>query len=49
MRKMRMQLAEVLEAGCEPNEAHKAQLQEAVGQGYGVHESGKRLLRLHAA
>ena len=47
--KLRLEVAAVLQADYEPTERHKALLAEAVGTGYGPHESGKRLLRMHAA
>ena len=37
MRKVPMQLAEVLETNCEPAEAQKAQFEEVIGTGYGTH------------
>ena len=49
MFKLRMEVADVLQAEYEATDAQKALLKEAVGVGYGAQESGKRLLRLHAA
>lgn len=49
MNKLRMEVAEVLRTDYAPTEQHKALLTEAVGTGYGSTESGKRLLRMHAA
>jgi len=45
--KLRLEVAAVLQADYELTERHKALLAEAVGTGYGQHESGKRLLRTH--
>ena len=49
MFKLRMEVADVVQAEYEATDAQKALLKEAVGAGYGAQESGKRLLRLHAA
>jgi SUMO ligase MMS21 Smc5/6 complex component len=49
MPKLRMEVADVLQSEYEPTITQKALLKEAVGNGYGAQESGKRLLRLHAA
>ena len=49
MHKLRMDVAAVLEKTFEPREEHKALLEQVVGKGYGATESGKRLLRMHAA
>ena len=48
MFKLRMEVADVVQAEYEATDAQKALLKEAVGTGYGAQESGKRLLRLHA-
>ena len=44
MFKLRMEVADVLQAEYEATDAQKALLKEAVGTGYGAQESGKRLL-----
>ena len=49
MLKLRMEVADVLQSEYEPTITQKALLKEAMGNGYGAQESGKRLLRLHAA
>jgi hypothetical protein len=52
IRNLRMHVADVLDNAhnlSDAHDVHKALLHEVVGKGYGMEESGKRLLRLHAS